>query len=104
MLDVLEQRSAEINPLLVATSCPSGPLTAECYDSLKTELIKRLERKLPVDGVLLALHGSASADNVGDLEGDLLFAVRQIVWAMLAYTRLATYSTRRVARPPRFVT
>jgi microcystin degradation protein MlrC len=31
---------------------------------------------MPVDGVLLPLHGAAAAEDVGDLEGDLLAAVR----------------------------
>ena len=81
MRDVLKHDSVEAIPLLVATSCPSGPLTADCYNQLKTELLERLERELPVDGVLLALHGSASADGVGDVEGELLSAVRHVVGA-----------------------
>ncbi len=79
MLHEMGQHSVEVRPLLVATACPSGPLTAECYDHLKRELLERLQQTLPVDGVLLALHGSASADNAGDVEGDLLLAVRKIV-------------------------
>jgi len=79
MLDTLRQQSAEIAPLLVAISCSSGPLTADCYGQLKTEMLDRLRQSLPVDGVLLALHGSASAENAGDIEGDLLAAVRSIV-------------------------
>ena len=34
---------------------------------------------MPVDAVLLALHGAATVDDVGDPEGDLLDAVRRIV-------------------------
>src|SRR5690348_17211983 len=81
MLEVLRVNSATVAPLLMATACPSGPLTAECYNTLKDELLERLRRSLPVDGVLLALHGSAAADNAGDLEGDLLAAVRETVGA-----------------------
>ena len=66
-------------PLLVASACPGGPLTAACYRQLKTELLDRLRDAGPIDGVLLALHGSASAADVGDLEGDLLQAVRALV-------------------------
>ena len=66
-------------PLLVASTCPGGPLTSECYRTLKTELLERLRRSSPLDGVLLALHGSAAVEDVGDLEGDLLAAVRAMV-------------------------
>lgn len=79
MLRVLNERSAEIVPLLVATAVPGGPLTRECYSALRTELLQRLEKALPVDGVLLPLHGAAAAEDIGDLEGDLLQQVRKLV-------------------------
>ncbi len=94
MLQTLREASAVIHPLLVASGCPSGPLTAGCYDHLKAEMLRRLLAALPVDGVLLALHGAASfekasfekgapengdASHAGDLEGDLLTAVRLVV-------------------------
>lgn len=79
MLGVLDDRGAEIAPLLVASACPSGPLTPECYLELKTDMLDRLSRALPVDGVLLPLHGAAAAEDVGDLDGDLLTAVRAMI-------------------------
>lgn len=79
MLHVLRESSAKIAPLIVAMSCPSGPLTNDCYSQLKTEMLSRLRNAGDVDGVLLALHGSASAENAGDVEGDLLSAVREYV-------------------------
>lgn len=79
LLAHLRERDAAAAPLLVASACPGGPLTAECYRLLKTELLDRLTAALPVDGVLLALHGAAAAENAGDLEGDLLAAVRERV-------------------------
>jgi len=79
MLDVLRDCSGDIRPLLVATACPSAPVTADCYQHLKDEMLGRLRQTLPVDGVLLALHGSAAVDGVGHLESDLLTAVRGVV-------------------------
>ena len=79
MFNVLRKATRDAVPLLVASGCPSGPVTAECYTELKTQLIERLKSSLPVDGVLLGLHGAAAAENAGDLEGDLLVAVRQLV-------------------------
>jgi microcystin degradation protein MlrC len=78
MLSVLRAQGAVVAPLLVASACPGGPITATCYQDLKTELLERLRAALPVAGVLLALHGSASAENAADVEGDLLEAVRQL--------------------------
>ena len=79
MLKVLHERQAQPIGLLYASTCPGGYLTHECYTQLKTELLMRLHSALPVDGVLLPLHGAAAAENVGDLEGDLIKAVREVV-------------------------
>ncbi|MBI2505842.1 MAG: M81 family metallopeptidase [Candidatus Latescibacteria bacterium] len=79
MLAALREAGAQPVPLLYASTCPGGYLTAACYDQLKGELLQRLAAALPVDGVLLPLHGSAVAEQTGDLEGDLIAAVRQVV-------------------------
>jgi microcystin degradation protein MlrC len=79
MLACLQDGEAEAVPLVVASACPGGRLTAECYRRLKTELLGDLRAAMPVDGVLLALHGAAAAEDAGDLEGDLLAAVRELV-------------------------
>ena len=79
MLHVLNERHARVAPLLVASACPGGPLTAACYRQLRSELLDRLRAAGRIDGMLLALHGSASAEDAGDLEGDLLAAVRDLV-------------------------
>jgi microcystin degradation protein MlrC len=79
MLDVLRTAGHSIAPLLHASACSSGPVTDNCYDKLKQQLLSRLQNALPVDGVLLGLHGAAAAESTGDLEGDLIQSVRQIV-------------------------
>jgi microcystin degradation protein MlrC len=56
---------------------PGGPATRETGVWLQQELLGALEQALPVDGVLLALHGALAANGAPDLEGDLLTAVRQ---------------------------
>jgi len=79
MVQAVREEGAEILPLIVATTCPGGPLTSACYRQLKTELLQSLQAAMPVDGVLLSLHGSATVEDVGDLEGDLLSSVREFV-------------------------
>jgi microcystin degradation protein MlrC len=79
ILQILRERATEIVPLLVASAVPGGPLTPECYWKLKSELLGRLKAAMPIDGVILALHGAALAEDVGDVEGDLLQAVRELV-------------------------
>ena len=79
MLQVLRPEQVRVVPLLYASTCPGGPLTTACYTQLKDELLERLRQVLPVDAVLLPMHGAAAADNAGDLEGDLIQAVRALV-------------------------
>ena len=81
MLKVLRERGLTPVPLLYASTCPGGPITRDTYEELKGELLDRLRAALPVDGVLLPLHGAAAAAHVGDLEGDLIGAVRKLVGA-----------------------
>ncbi len=75
-LQHLRERRADIAPLMFASAVPGGPLTSECYRSLKEDLLERLRAALPVDGVLMPMHGAAAVDQLGDLDGDLIEAVR----------------------------
>lgn len=83
MLQVLREQAQTVVPLLYASTCPGGYVTGECYATLKAELLARLRAALPVDGVLLPLHGAAVAEGIGDLEGDLISAIREIVGAAI---------------------
>jgi len=78
-LSTLRSKAAQIIPLLSASTCPGGYITQSCYDQLRDGLLQRLSVALPVDGVLLLLHGAAAAENVDDVEGDLIGAVRALV-------------------------
>ncbi|NML30515.1 M81 family metallopeptidase [Paraburkholderia antibiotica] len=66
---------------LVAAAVPNGIVTRAAYESLRDELLDDLRRALPVDMVLLGLHGAMVADGYDDCEGDLLACVRDIVGA-----------------------
>ncbi len=79
MLDGLSTADAEPVPLIYASACAAGPMTAACYGQLRSEWFERLRRSLPVHGVLLPLHGSALADGVDDPEGDMIEAARRLV-------------------------
>ena len=46
---------------------------------LRDELLEQLKAAMPVDGVLLGLHGAMVADGYDDCEGDLLARARAIV-------------------------
>ena len=64
---------------MVAGAQPSGITTRVAYETLRDELLGDLRQALPVDMVLLGLHGAMVADGYDDCEGDLLQHVRAIV-------------------------
>ena len=64
---------------MVAGAQPSGTTTRAAYEALRDELLADLRAALPVDMVLLGLHGAMVADGYDDCEGDLLQRVRAIV-------------------------
>ena len=64
---------------MVAAAQPSGITTREAWDTLREELLTDLRAALPVDMVVLGLHGAMVADGCDDCEGELLRQVRAIV-------------------------
>ncbi|MET3512388.1 microcystin degradation protein MlrC [Pseudacidovorax sp. 1753] len=64
---------------MVAAAQPSGTTTRQAYEGLRDELLADLRAALPVDMVVLGLHGAMVADGYDDCEGDLLARVRAIV-------------------------
>jgi microcystin degradation protein MlrC len=69
----------EWSPLVHARALPGGAVERDLYDSLKAELLERLGAVLPVDGVLLDIHGAMSVVGMTDAEADLATAVRAVV-------------------------
>lgn len=57
---------------------PGGIVNAPTWDRLRNEVLDQLRAALPVDAVVLGLHGAMIADNCVDCEGALIEAVRHI--------------------------
>jgi microcystin degradation protein MlrC len=64
---------------MVAAAQPGGTTTRAAYEALREELLADLKAALPLDMVLLGLHGAMVADGYDDCEGDLLQRVRAMV-------------------------
>ena len=62
----------ELVPILAAGAWPGGGATAQLLSHLEEILLNGLTAALPVDGVLLSLHGSMVAETIEDVEGHLL--------------------------------
>ena len=64
---------------LAAFAMPAGDTTKTAYEALRDEILADLKRAMPVDAVLLNIHGAMIADGYPDAEGDLLARVRAVV-------------------------
>ena len=58
---------------------PAGLINRETYETLRDEILDQLRVALPVDAVVLGLHGAMVAAGYDDPEGDFLTRVREIV-------------------------
>jgi microcystin degradation protein MlrC len=82
-LFVARQRAKANNWQVIEGLCtfaqPAGITTRHAYETLRDELLENLRQALPVDIVLLGMHGAMVADGYDDCEGDLLSRVRALV-------------------------
>jgi microcystin degradation protein MlrC len=64
---------------LACFATPAGNTTEATHRALRDEILADLRSAMPVDAVLLNLHGAMIADGDPDAEGDLLARVRAMV-------------------------
>ncbi|MEL6921641.1 MAG: M81 family metallopeptidase [Pseudomonadota bacterium] len=58
---------------------PGGLVSQATWEKLRDELLDQVKDAMPLDAVILGLHGAMIADGCVDCEGALLSAIRQIV-------------------------
>ena len=80
---VVARRRAEADRFtLIEGTCtsaqPAGMVSRDAYETLRDEILGQLRAALPVDAVVLGLHGAMVAHGYDDCEGDLLASVRAI--------------------------
>lgn len=77
--DLAESEGHAFVESLSAFAQPSGRTVRSVYENLRDEILDDLREAMPVDGVILFLHGAMAARGYDDCEGDLLARVREIV-------------------------
>ncbi len=82
-LFVARQRAKAEGFTLIEGSCfaasPAGTTNRADYETMRDEILDQLKQALPLDGVLLGLHGAMVAHGYDDVEGDITERARQIV-------------------------
>ncbi len=85
VVPILRRRGrAEGFTVIEGTSCwaePAGLIQRATYEGLRDQILDELRAAMPVDAVVLGLHGAMVAQGYDDPEGDLLEHVRAIAGA-----------------------
>ena len=69
----------EVAEGLAAFAMPAGDTVRSVYEAIRDEILADLRAAMPVDAVMINLHGAMIADGYPDAEGDLLAHVRALV-------------------------
>ncbi|MGB1287469.1 MAG: M81 family metallopeptidase, partial [Aggregatilineales bacterium] len=64
---------------LTAKALPGGSVDPAAYETLKQDILTRLQDNAPYDGVYLDMHGAMNVQGMDDAEGDFYTAVRAVV-------------------------
>ena len=73
-----EEQQAQVVESLAAFAQPAGLTVRTVYEGFRDEILRDLRAALPVDIVLLSMHGAMTAEGYDDCEGDLLARVRDV--------------------------
>ncbi|VVE13954.1 microcystin LR degradation protein MlrC-like protein [Pandoraea horticolens] len=74
-----EMGGHEVVESLSTMAQPAGRTVRHVYERFRDEILADLKRAVPVDAVVLLLHGAMVAEGYDDCEGDLIEAVREVV-------------------------
>jgi microcystin degradation protein MlrC len=79
MIEGAEARGWTLLPTAYGAAMPGGLVAEEAYQTILREMLHRLTEAMPLDGVLLALHGAMVTTGQLDPESDILAEVRRVV-------------------------
>lgn len=77
--NTLKDRGAEIIPGGYMSAQPGAIIEQSVLDGYIDHIKKVTRESLPLDGVVLFMHGAAQSEGSDDPEGDIIIAVREIV-------------------------
>jgi microcystin degradation protein MlrC len=66
-------------PIMATYAIPSGTIEGAAFEELCEEMVTELRNSLPLDGLLVALHGATVAENYRDADGEILRRLRESV-------------------------
>ena len=81
MIQGATEQGWELIPTAYGAAMPSGIVLESAYQSILNDLLTHLLAAMPVDGVLLALHGAMVTEEHLDPESHILAEVRRVLGA-----------------------
>ena len=78
MLAGLEEAGLAAVPCMATFAVPGGALPEETYERLAAELLDSVRENLPVDALLVALHGATVSVPYPDADGEFLRRLREL--------------------------
>ena len=102
--DSADRNRANWIPTLIGRALPGGTVTREAYESLAKQILERLEKDKPYDGLFFDIHGAMSVAGLDDPEGDLIVRIREVVGKetlidLHGFTRQCFHASRTKHRP-----
>lgn len=70
---------AHIVPIGAYRATPAGAILASTWETVVSDLLERTKSVLPLDGLLVAVHGAAVAEHAPDADGNFLSRLRELV-------------------------
>jgi microcystin degradation protein MlrC len=77
--DRARARGWRVTESLCTFAMPAGPTVQRVYEAFRDEILADLAKAMPVDAVLLSLHGAMVSDATESCETDLVQRIRAIV-------------------------
>lgn len=71
-----DEAGLTVVPGMATFAVPSGTITVEAFEQLASELLNSIE--LPLDGLLVALHGATASAGYPDADGEILRRIREV--------------------------
>ncbi|WP_323776538.1 M81 family metallopeptidase [Leisingera sp.] len=73
-----EARGWEVAEGLSTYAQPAGPTVRSVYETMRDDILCDLRAAMPVDVVLMSMHGAMIAQGYDDCEGDMMARIREI--------------------------
>lgn len=74
MIEGCRQHGLKIEPGFATLAIPSGTITADAFERIAAAIVDSL--RVPVDGLLVALHGATVSEHYPDADGEILRRLR----------------------------